>query len=105
MPTAKLPPFTASTAVPTLPDTVSAALPSTVLPFANDTLPVGAPLCDDPPITVPALTVAVRTVTELCAIAAGLAVTTVVVLVGVAGVPTVKITGVDDEAPKLAFPP
>src|ERR1019366_1644566 len=95
----RLLPLTVRTAVPVLPDTVTVALPSKVLPIANDTLPVCAPLPVGTLVPAAAFTVAVRTVTELCAIAARLAVTAV--LVAIAGGATVTVTAVDVDPSKL----
>src|SRR5579863_4108095 len=95
LPAAKLLPLTTRTAVPALPDTATLAFPNRVLPIVNDTFPAGTPDA--------AFTVAVRTVTELCTIAAGLAVTAV--LVTIAGGETMTTTGADTEPLKLLLPP
>src|ERR1700728_755679 len=95
-PEARMLPLTVRAAVPLAPETVAGAVPSRILPSANDMLPVGAAVPD------PAFTVAVRTVDELGAIVTGLAVTVVVVTIGAL---TVNVTGAEVEPLKVPFPP
>jgi hypothetical protein len=87
--------LTVSVAVPVIPETITGALPSDVIPVANTTTPPG------PAFPVIALTVAVRTVVAFCATIAGTA--TSVALVAVGGTLTLTLT-VPLEPAELVFP-
>jgi len=93
LPTLNLLPATLNTAAAVLPVAVNRALPSEVFPIANVTLPAGAEL------PLAALTVAVNWVVALCAMAAGLAVSAVVV--ATAGAVTTTVTEPVDAAKLL----
>jgi len=83
-PEARLLPFTASVALPFAPEAVSGDVPSTVVPAANVTLPVGAA------VPLAGLTVAVNCVVAVDEMLAGFANTAVVVATG--GGVTVTLT-------------
>jgi hypothetical protein len=88
-------PLTAMVAMPLLPESVSGADPSEVVPAINATFPVGATL----PVT--GFTVTVNCVVPVGAMLAELAATTVIVAAG--GTVTVTVA-LPVEAPKPALP-
>ena len=95
-PSARLVPFTVSVAAIAAPEVARFAIPREVPPEEKTTVPVGKMLPEA------GFTIAVNTVDALCSIAAGFAVTVVVVATG--GGAMVMITGVAVEPPKLLLP-